>query len=129
MKQQLRSFLMVLVPLTLLLYVLQTLLVGKLQQSYDFQLPTWGIYVFHFFATLAVYSFVAYVNSVFSDKTGFAFMACGLLKMFAAVIFLLPLILNAVETPVSDVLAFFIPYFIFLLLETVFVIRLLAPKP
>lgn len=128
MTQKLRSFLMVLAPLTLILYGLQVFFVQQLQETQVFQLHTWAIYLFHFIATFLVYSSVAYVNEMFSDKTGFAFMACGLLKMFAAVIFLLPLILNSVKTPVNDVLAFFIPYFIFLLVETVFVIKLLNPK-
>lgn len=119
---------MVLVPLTLVLCVLQMFLVQKLESSYAFYLSTWSIYVFHFIATLIIYTFIVYVNNVFSDKTGFAFMACGVLKMFASIVFLLPLILNSKETPLSDVFAFFVPYFIFLFLETLFVIKMLDVK-
>ncbi|WP_299776585.1 DUF6168 family protein [uncultured Formosa sp.] len=129
MKQKLRSFLMVLVPLTLVLCVSQTFLIQKLESSHIFYLSTWSIYVFHFIATLIVYTSVVYVNNVFSDKTGFAFMACGVLKMFATIVFLLPLILNSKETPASDVIAFFVPYFIYLLFETLFVVKLLVNKP
>ncbi|MGJ5642973.1 hypothetical protein [Formosa sp. S-31] len=129
MKQKLRSFLMVLVPFTLILYVIQVFLVRQLQETQVFQLHTWSIYLFHFISTLTVYVSVAYINQILPDKTGYAFMALGLLKMFAAIIFLLPLILHSVNTPVSDVLAFFVPYFIFLLIEIIFVINLLNPKP
>ncbi|WP_159022060.1 DUF6168 family protein [Formosa sp. L2A11] len=129
MKQKLRSFLMVLVPLTIVLCVLQTFLVQKLESSHVFYLSTWSIYVFHFVATVIVYTSVIYVNSVFLDKTGFAFMTCGVLKMFATIVFLLPLILNSKETPQGDVIGFFVPYFIYLLIETVFVVKLLVNKP
>jgi hypothetical protein len=66
-----------------------------------------------------------FVNKTFSDKTGFAFIACGVLKMMGAIVFLLPLIQNKEINAINDVLAFFIPYFLFLFLETSYIVKIL----
>jgi len=68
------------------------------------------------------------VHKTFSDKTGFAFMACSLLKMMAAVLFLLPVMLNDTPNPLQDIVAFFIPYFLFLIFETIYAVKLINTK-
>jgi hypothetical protein len=45
--------------------------------------------------------------------------------MMAAILFLIPLIKAHVKSPIVDISAFFIPYFLFLLFETYFTIRLI----
>jgi hypothetical protein len=74
---------------------------------------------------LLSYSFLIFVNKSFPDKTGFAFMGISLLKMMAAVVFLIPLLQSDLKSQIPDVGAFFIPYFLYLFLETFFAIRLI----
>ena len=128
MNKKLKSFLLVLIPFTLLFFSLQYFVVEHLKETKTFFYSTWSIYTFHFFATLLIYLFIVFVQKTFSDKTGFAFMACSLLKMMAAVIFLLPLIMNKEQSALNDVITFFIPYFLYLLLETVFTVKMLNNK-
>jgi len=52
-------------------------------------------------------------------------MGLSLFKMFAAVIFLLPLILSGVNAVFANILAFFIPYFLFLVFETLYAVKLI----
>lgn len=125
MTQKLKPFLIVLIPFTLILFVIQNYVIGSFSETQTFFLSTWSIYTFHFCATLLIYLFVLFVQKTFPDKTGFAFMACGLLKMMAAIVFLLPIILNKEQMALNDVIAFFVPYFLFLALETVFALKIL----
>lgn len=127
MRQKLIKFLAVLIPFTLILFGLQYFISAELKNSNSIFLyfSTWSVYAFNFFATIIIYVFVLFVNKTFSDKTGFAFMAGGLLKMMAALIFLLPLIQNKEIDAINDVIAFFIPYFLFLFIETFFILKIL----
>jgi hypothetical protein len=52
-------------------------------------------------------------------------MGTGVLKMMACVIFLIPMIQSDIVNRVPDVGAFFIPYFLFLLFETMVAVRLI----
>lgn len=125
MIQKLKPFLFTLIPFTLFFFGIQYFIVDLLkEQLYTFFYSTWSIYIFHFSATILVFLFVLFVHKTYPDKAGFAFMACGLLKMLAAIVFLLPLIQNK-EAVLNDVLAFFISYFLFLFLETFFALRIL----
>lgn len=123
MIQKLKTFLIVLLPFTLFFFGIQHFAVEQLKETNVFFYNTWSIYTFHFFATLLIYIFILFVHKTSSDKIGFAFMACSLLKMIAAIVFLLPLILDREKSALNDVLSFFIPYFLFLLVETVFIIK------
>jgi hypothetical protein len=123
MLQQLKPFLLVLIPFTLIFFGIQYFVIDHLKSSLEFFYSTWSIYTFHFIATLLIYLFFLFVLKTFPDKAGFAFMACGILKMMAAVVFLLPLILNKDQEALNDVLAFFIPYFLFLTIETIFCVK------
>lgn len=122
---KLKPFLTVLIPFTLFFFGVEYFAVKALKsESIVFFYSTWSIYTFHFFATILVFLFILFVNKTFPDKAGFAFMACGLLKMLASIVFLLPLILRD-ESVLNDVLAFFIPYFLFLFLETFYVLKII----
>lgn len=94
---------------------------------YDLELfySTAAVYGFHFAATLLVYFALLFVYANFPDKTGFAFIGFGLFKMFASVLFLVPMLLNESLNPFQDILAFFVPYFLFLAFETVSAVKLL----
>lgn len=124
MKKHIIAFLKLMVPFTVVLCALQYALVTYGITRYDFQLSTVAIYVFHFVVTFLIYLFLSYVNNTFSDKTGYAFMACSLLRMMASVVFLWPL-LEGEGNFMGDILAFFIPYFIYLTIEVLYVVKLL----
>ena len=127
MQAKLISFLKTFIPFTILLFSIQFAL-----HNYIFEVElyysTIAIYSFHVLATFLIFLFLSFVHKTFSDKTGFAFMACSLLKMLAAVLFLLPMMLNDVANPFLDMIAFFIPYFLFLIFETIYAVKLINTK-
>lgn len=124
MKNDLLAFLRRLLPFSILLWLIQFLL-----QQYVFEVEfyysSFSIYLFHFLATFLIYLSLVFVYKNFTDKTGFAFMGLSLFKMVAAVIFLLPLVLSEVNAVFVNVLAFFIPYFLFLVFETLYAVKLI----
>ncbi|QYA24910.1 hypothetical protein G3I01_05095 [Gramella sp. MT6] len=127
MQTRLFSFLKLFIPFSVLLFLIQFALVKYLLKI-ELYYSTLAIYAFHFIATFLIFLFLVFVNKTFSDKTGFAFMACSLLKMLAAVLFLLPVMLNDTPNPFQDIVAFFIPYFLFLIFETIYAVRLINTK-
>jgi surface polysaccharide O-acyltransferase-like enzyme len=94
-----------------------------------FYYSTITIYIFHFIVTFFFLLALIAIKNIFFDKTGFAFMAFGFLKMLASIVFLLPLIQAENVNYISDVLAFFVPYFLFLLFDIYFTIKLLNSIP
>lgn len=127
MKQDLLSFLKVFLPFILFLFIIQYTVVNYLN-DYHLYYSTYSIYIFHFLATFSVYTFVVFVHKSFADKSGFAFMGASFFKMIAAVLFLLPMLLSDSPSKFVGVLAFFIPYFLFLIFETFFVVRIINQK-
>ncbi|WP_294821400.1 hypothetical protein [uncultured Flavobacterium sp.] len=85
----------------------------------------WQVYVFLFAATLIVLGLLQTIHKALPDKTGFAFMGMCLLKIMASVVFFIPLIKAGVSAPETDVLNFFIPYFMFLTFEAIAAVRLI----
>jgi hypothetical protein len=122
------SFLKYLVPFTLLLFFAQYYGSSAFNQDHDFFYATWSIYLFLFGTTLLIYVLLLFVNANFPDFTGFAFLGTTFVKMMAAVVFLLPLIQSEGRETNLDIAAFFIPYFLFLLFETVFSVRLINKR-
>jgi hypothetical protein len=127
MQARLLSFLKTFIPFSLVLFLIQFLLVNYLLEI-EFYYSTLAVYGFHVTATFLIYLFLVFVNESYHDKTGFAFMACSLLKMLAAVLFLLPMMLADVANPFQDLLAFFIPYFLYLIFETIYAVKLINTK-
>lgn len=121
-------FIVRLIPFTLLLYLIQYLVAANLMEHVDFYYPTFAIYLFHFLATLLIYQGLLLVYKHFRDYTGFGFMAASFLKMVAAIVFLLPMLLNYTGNAFANLLAFFIPYFLFLIFETYYAVRLINSK-
>ena len=119
------SFLKYLIPFTLLLFVAQHYGTAALSVNNDFFYATWGIYLFLFVSTLLIYVLLLFVDISFPDFTGFAFMGTTFVKMMAAVVFLIPLIQSERTETNLDIAAFFVPYFLFLLFETIFAVRLI----
>ncbi|MFN2260557.1 MAG: hypothetical protein ABR595_00635 [Psychroflexus sp.] len=87
-----------------------------------------SIYAFHIIAALAVLAIIHLVYTKSKDHTGFAFMGTSLLKMLAAVLFLLPGFLSENKPEFINIMNFFVPYFIFLVFETLIVVKLINQK-
>lgn len=122
------SFLKYLIPFTLLLFAAQYYGTVAWSTHHDFFYATWSIYLFLFVTTLLIYVLLLFVNANFPDFTGFAFLGTTFVKMMAAVVFLIPLIQSEGRETNLDIAAFFIPYFLFLLFETIFSIRLINKR-
>lgn len=118
-------FLIYLIPYGLTLYFIQNYFTITILKETFFFNSTYSIYLFHFLATIFSYTSLIIINKFFFSQTGFAFLACGLVKMGFSVFFLMPLIKSNIEDKVPDVLAFFVPFFCFLFFETVQSIKLL----
>lgn len=116
----------------------QTLLFGLIilaihfALDYFFQILSYysliSIYTFHILAALAVLAIIHLVYVKSKDHTGFAFMGTSLLKMLAAVLFLLPGFLSENKPAFINIMNFFVPYFIFLVFETLLVVKLINRK-
>lgn len=124
MKNDLLAFLKRLLPFTVILWLIQFFLQRYVIEQ-ELYYSSFSIYLFLFAATLLIYMSLVFVYYNFRDNTGFAFMGLSLFKMVAAVIFLLPLVLNKVNALFINILAFFIPYFLFLVIETLYAVKLI----
>ncbi len=125
MKNKLLPFLKQFIPFSILLFAAQFLLTQNLFAETPFFYSLYSIYAFHFILTFLLFLFLVFVNINFFDKTGYTFLASGIIKMMASVVFLMPLIKSDFENKIPDVGAFFIPFFVFLLFETIHSVRLL----
>lgn len=119
------DFLKYFIPFSIVLFVVQYFAMQALSEKLVFFYSAWSIYIFNITATFLVYLFLIYVNKTFTNYTGFAFLGASLFRMMLAIIFLIPLIKGKVKDPIIDLSTFFIPYFLFLLFETYFTIRLI----
>lgn len=128
MKEQLLKFLTRLIPFTTILFLIQYFITRFLLNSEALFYPVYAIYLFHFFATFLIYWMLLFIHNNFQDKAGFAFMGASLIKMMAAVIFLLPVLLTNTGYAFTNLLSFFIPYFLFLVFETFYAVKLINVK-
>ncbi|MDP2088485.1 MAG: hypothetical protein Q8J84_03695 [Flavobacteriaceae bacterium] len=129
MKKEIKHLLKYLIGITLLLNGAQYGVQKNIFDSILFYYSTFSIYIFHFIVTFIILAGLIAVKNTFYEKTGFAFMAFSLLKMLASVLFLIPLIQEDNIDYIPDVLAFFIPYFLFLLFEIFYAIKILNSIP
>ncbi len=128
MKEQLPRFLFRLLPFATVLFLIQFFITRFMLDGEKLFYPVYVIYLFHFFTTLLIYLLLLFISNNFQDKTGFAFMGASLFKMLAAVIFLLPFLLNNSGYAFTNLLSFFIPYFLFLIFETYYAVKLINVK-
>ncbi|MDT0685488.1 hypothetical protein [Autumnicola psychrophila] len=127
MKRKLILFLKVLLPFALILGFIQFLFIRYIVEV-ELYYSILSIYTFHILVTFLIYFALVFIHNNFEEKTGFAFMALSLFKMLAAILFLLPMMLAEVEAPFSSLISFFVPYFVFLILETIYVVKLINSK-
>jgi hypothetical protein len=114
-----------LIPITVLFYFCQEFILSTYFSQVEFKLSTFSIYLFHFLTVAVSYTSLVLVNKYFFQQTGYAFLAFGIIKMGLSVFFLMPVIDSDIPNKIPDVLSFFIPFFIFLLLETIISVNLL----
>ena len=119
------NFIKYFLPFSIVLFAIQYLVITALFKDTVFFYSTLSIYIFHIVVTILSYLFLLFVNKNFPDYTGYSFMGISVVKMMAAVVFLIPLIQSDTIDRIPDVAAFFIPYFLFLFFETIFAIRLI----
>lgn len=119
------DFLKYFVPFSIVLFLIQFFLMQSLSEKITFFYSAWSIYLFNIVTTVLIYLVLTFINKNFSTYTSFSFLGLSFFKMMAAIVFLIPFIKSDVSNPIIDVTAFFIPYFLFLLFETYFTIRLI----
>ncbi len=112
-------------PLSITLFLIQKYISETFFESYIFLFDTLQIYNFHVITALIIYLILVIIQKKEPTKTGFAFMAASILKMLAVVLFLLPLIQSNLDNKLPTLAAFFVPYFMFLIIETYFSVRLI----
>jgi hypothetical protein len=52
-------------------------------------------------------------------------MGASLIKMMAAIVFLIPILINNSVNALINIISFFIPYFLFLVFETYYAVKLI----
>jgi len=87
-----------------------------------------SIYAFHIISAFFVAGTIQWIYANYKDYAGFAFMGTSLFKMLAAILFLLPGFLSDDKPSFTNILNFFVPYFIYLVFEAIQVIKLINPK-
>jgi hypothetical protein len=125
---KLLDFLKVFIPFSILLLGIHYIVITSWFENVDFFYQMGSVYAFNIISALIIYIFLIFVHRTFPEKTGFAFLAGGILKMMAVLIFLMPLINADVKDPIPDMAAFFIPYFLFLFFETFLAVRLINQR-
>lgn len=117
----------------LLVFILFTAVLGVVHQSiYNYFLENtplyfsiWNIYVFLSFLYLIGYSLLIFTFFISKKHLGFAFIAGIILKMFASLWYLFPFIDSDLSNKIPDVANFFLPFFLLLVMDAYFSIRLL----
>ncbi len=127
MKKLFLKFLVRLLPFTLILIVVHFLIIQNLG-GVDFYYSLASIYSFYVLATLIIYLALIFTYTKYHEYTGYTFMGASLLKMLAAVLFLLPMLLDKPANLFFNIISFFIPYFLYLIFETVYAVKLINSK-
>lgn len=128
MKSSLKNFLLFLIPFAIILLLIQYSITFYAFPELNFFYSPWAISLFLFLTTFSFYILLVYINAIFPDKTGFSYLGFGMLKMFMALLFLIPLIRSDLENKIPATLFFFVSYFLYIFIETLFSIRLLNKK-
>ena len=110
---------------SVILWAAHAYLLYQFASEREFYFPIWQIYLFHVIVTILFYTVVNFLYSSGKTNVLFKFMGATLVKMGLAIVFLLPLILSDFPGKQPDVFNFFIPYFLYLFFEIIFITKLL----
>ncbi|MBO3096722.1 hypothetical protein J4051_00450 [Gelidibacter sp. DF109] len=128
LKRQL-NFLLLITVLSLILFGIHSYVLSYFGPELKLFTPIWQIYVFHFVVTTSLYTAVNYKFSKGKTDIFMLFMTSTFIKMFLAILFLLPIILSDYERKQPDIFNFFIPYFIYLGFEVYSITKFLQKSP
>ena len=117
MKKELSSFIFQLLALSIILIGIHYYIFHVFFSEVNLYLPIWSIYLFNIVLVIAVFGIIFYQVSKGSQKSYTIFLVSTLIKMTLAIVFLLPLFAGKSENAVTEVINFFIPYFLFLAFE------------
>lgn len=121
-------FLLQLIGVTVVLFAIHSYLLYHFAKTISFFFPVWQIYAFHVVITLLFYSVINYRYSNGKTEIFNLFMVLTFIKMFLAILFLLPLLLSDFSNKQPDVFNFFIPYFLYLFFEVFAITRFLQKQ-
>ena len=96
--------------------------------EHSFFYEDYQVFGFLWASTLIVYGSLKLINQYFFDKTGFAFLGFGIIKMAFSLVFLWPMIKAEYVDATYDTLLFFGLYFLYLFFETYASVSLLKGK-
>jgi len=117
MTREIGAFAIKLVCFSLILFGIHYYIVLQFFSG-ELYFPLWAIYSFHATSVLVVYVVLSYYADKKPNATFKLFLGLTVLKMVLAIVFLLPLFLGKSNYTQLEVFNFFIPYFLFLTLET-----------
>ncbi|MFT5077091.1 MAG: hypothetical protein ACJAX7_002156 [Saprospiraceae bacterium] len=117
MKKELNSFIFQLLALSAILTGVHYYIFHIFFSEINLSLPLWSIYLFNIVLVIAVFGIIFYKTSKGGQSSYTIFLVSTLIKMALAIVFLLPLFVGKSENSVTEVINFFIPYFIFLAFE------------
>ncbi len=107
----------------LIFYCCHNLILGLINNELELFFSIKFVYLFNFILTFVSLLILYFIAKKWNDKVGFSFLALGIIKMAFSVWFLMPLINSNVIDKVPDILNFFFCYFLFLSIESFFVIK------
>ena len=113
MKKEFNSFIFQLLAISVILTGIHYYIFYVVFSEINLSLPIWSIYLFNIVLVIAVFGIIFYKTSKGSQNSYTIFLISTLIKMSLAIVFLLPLFTGKSENSVTEVINFFIPYFIF----------------
>ena len=116
MTKDILSFTIKLVSIATVLFLAHWYVLGQLYVEELF-FPLWKVYLFNAALVLGMYFLLRYYGGRKPDSVLKIFMLLSLLKMAFVVVFLLPLFLGRADNAQVEVINFFIPYFVLLVVE------------
>jgi len=121
------SFNSILTLTILLLFYLHSQILNHFYTGYDVFALKLSYFVNAFLAAF-IYTVLVLLKCRFNEQLGFFFMAGSFLKFAAFFIFIYPILNKDFELTRLEFSMFFIPYIFSLILETVFLIKVLNTK-
>jgi hypothetical protein len=122
------KFLVQLAIFIVIIFALHSYIVKIFFTNTIFYFETWKIYAFQFISVATLIYFLERRSKIKPDKVFNTFVFLSLIKMIAVVVFLLPIFFNKSPNLKPTVFSFFIAYFIFLILETRYAVKILNKK-
>jgi len=105
-----------LVSISILLWLLQSYLVHRFFPA-ALYIPVWAIYCFNAVVVLFIYGALKLCHRYRPEFLLQTFIGLTVFKMLLAILFLWPLFLNRSDHASLEVVNFFIPYFLYLIIE------------